>query len=102
MRSLFPSWNSLLNNAIVHSSTGRRRNFSVVDASKPVCSIMARVSVMIVTSGMGTCPSVAMRWILEILDHRSSIGSSKFHGSDNADRLRSSSSGVMVPYSERR
>ena len=87
----------------VHSSTVRRRNFSVAVTNMPFFSIMARVRVMImVTSGMGTCPRVTMRWMLEILDQRSLMGSSKFHGSDNAERLRSSSSGVMVQYSARR
>ncbi len=64
--------------------------------------IMARVSVMIVMSTIGTLPKVATRWMLAILAHKSSMGSSKFQGSDKAARLFSSSSGVRVPYSRRR
>ena len=102
MRSWLPSLNSVLKSSSVHSAVGRKRNLSVVEARRPVFSIMASVRVMTVRSGMGTAPRVATRWMLEILDQRSSMGSSRFHGSDRAARLRSNSSGVMVPYSVRR
>ena len=74
----------------------------MVEASKPVFSIIANVSVMTVRSGIGSAPSIATRWMLDILAHKSSMGSSKFHDSDRAARLRSYSSGVMVPYSSRK
>ena len=83
-------------------AVGRKRNFSVVEAKRPVFSSIANVRVMTVMSGIGTVPRAATRWILAILDHKSSIGSSRFHGSERAARLRSSSSGVIVPYSLRR
>ncbi len=74
----------------------------MVVGSKPVFSSIARDKVMTVVSGIGTWSNVATRWILAILAHKSVIGSSRFHGSDSAARLRSSSTGVMVPYSARR
>ncbi len=74
----------------------------MVVAKSPVFSIIAKVSVMIVMSGMGTKPKAATRWILTILAQRSSMGSSKFHGSERAARFFSNSSGVSVPYSVRR
>ena len=55
-----PSLNSVLNSSSVHSALGRsKRNLSVVDARRPVFSIMASVKVMTVRSGMGTAPRVA-------------------------------------------
>ena len=93
--------NSQATNAFL---VGRKRNLSVVDARRPVFSIMANVKVMKgVRSGLGTSPRVATRWILAILDHKSSMGSSRFHASESEARLRSNSSGViMVPYLVRR
>jgi hypothetical protein len=72
---------------------GWRRNFLVVAASKPVFSSITCVKVMTVTSGIGTWLNMSTPWMLEILAQRSSIGSSRFHGSERAARLRSSSSG---------
>ena len=64
---------------------------------------MASVKVMTVMSGIGTAPRRATHWMLEILEHKFSMGFlSKFQGSETAARLHSNSSGVMVPRSLRR
>jgi hypothetical protein len=55
-----------------------------------------------VRSEIRSTPSVATRWMLDILAHKSSMGSSNFHGSERAARLHSYTSGIIVPYSSRR
>ncbi len=74
----------------------------MVVANKPVFSIIAKVRVMIVISGMGTLLRMATRWMLDNFAQRCSMGWSKFQGSDNAERLSLNSSEDMVPNSARR
>ena len=74
----------------------------MVVVRRPAFPIIANVSVMMVMSAIGTLPNVAMRWILTIFAQRSSMGSSRLHGSDKGAWFFSSSPGVSVPYSARR
>jgi hypothetical protein len=72
--------------ATVQSVRGRRRNFSVNVVRRPVFSIIAKVRVMVVISARGTSPNAATRWMFAIFAQRSSMGVSKFHGSDKAEQ----------------
>ena len=57
---------SALKTAIVDSVRGRRQNYSVVVARRPVFSIIANVSVVMVILARGTSPNAATRWMFAI------------------------------------
>ncbi len=80
---------------------GRRQNFSVVVARRPVSSNIASVSVKMVMSGIGTLPKVARRWMWQFwrtglqVVRPNSMGQTARH--DPSLILR-----VSAPYSDRR